>query len=90
MNALPTGKQADAESQAASDAIGMFGNFFESQDTYKGQLRIDTETGKILKYHEKLKAEYTAVDMPKDKDKAQEPDVLKLAFTQMYSTELVD
>lgn len=91
MNALPTGKQADAESQAASDAIGMFGNFFDdSPDTYKGQLRIDTETGKILKYHEKLKAEYTAVDMPKGNDKVQEPDVLKLAFTQMYSTELVD
>ena len=90
MNALPTGKQADAESQAASDAIGMFGNFFESHDTYKGQLRIDTETGKILKYHEKLKAEYTAIDMPKGEDKAQEPDVHKLAFTQMYSTELLD
>jgi hypothetical protein len=90
MDASPTSKQADDDSKAASSAMGMFGSFFESDDTYTGQLVLNTETGKVLDYNEKFRAEYTAVDISKDQNDTKEPDVLELAFTQMYSTELID
>jgi len=84
MSATPASKQL-----GKADSLETFESFFDTEDNYTGRLLIDIKTGKVYEYSEKLRSQYTAAEFP-DKERTQQPDVLKLAFTRGNSVELVD
>jgi hypothetical protein len=83
MNAIPaseTPKEQPAEFLKRSD----------NTKTYTGELELDLTAGKIKKYLEKLQQEWTT-DFPSDEQKtAQEPVILTMSATRLYSLEKID
>jgi hypothetical protein len=87
MKAIPTTENPeDAQDGSGKNAMGFFGNMFDSSDTYEGQAVIDLQTGQVKKYHEKLDARWVATDDSKNTGK---PDVLKMGFIDSFSMELL-
>ena len=78
----------DASSQMTG--MGFFANMFDSQETYTGKLVLETGTGKIREYGEKLAAIYRAAEMPQGGDESKGPDTLTMGFTQEISVEIVE
>jgi hypothetical protein len=90
MNGTPTSKKAQGESPESS-ATEVFGNLFDSEDTYSGNLLVNIDTGKIRRYNEKFESRLTAIEMPKGNEQPQQqPDVLKLGFTQEHTIDTVE
>ena len=83
MNAIPaseTAKEQPAELLKSSD----------NTKTYSGELELDLTTGKVKKYLEKLQSEWI-IASPLAKQKTnQEPAVLTMSATRLYSLEKID
>ena len=61
---------------------------FDSTDTYTGQLMLNTASGKVEQYYEKLTTEWIIID-PASKNN-ERPDSIKMSATQYYSIEKID
>ena len=61
--------------------MGMFAKMFDNTDDYTGWLKINTASGTVLEYHEKLVSTYIAQEMPENGDPAKGPDTLTMRFT---------
>jgi len=83
MNAIPaseTPKEQAAEFLKRSD----------NTKTYTGELELDLTASKVKKYFEKLQQEWT-IDFPSAEQKtAQEPVILTMSATRLYSLEKID
>ncbi len=83
MNAIPaseTPKEQAAEFLKRSD----------NTKTYTGELELDLTAGKVKKYLEKLQQEWT-IDFPSaERETAQEPVILTMSATRLYSIEKID
>jgi hypothetical protein len=83
MNAIPaseTAKEQPTELLKSSD----------NTKTYSGELELDLTTGKVKKYLEKLQQEWT-IDFPSaERETAQEPVILTMSATRLYSIEKID
>jgi hypothetical protein len=83
MNAIPaseTPKEQAAEFLKRSD----------NTKTYTGELELDLTAGKVKKYLEKLQQEWT-IDFPSaERETAQEPVILTMSATRLYSLEKID
>jgi hypothetical protein len=83
MNAIPaseTPKEQAAEFLKRSD----------NTKTYTGELELDLTASKVKKYLEKLQQEWT-IDFPSAEQKtAQEPVILTMSATRLYSLEKID
>jgi len=94
MNAVVASSDESGLSQTTYGSMGIFGNMFDSEDSYTGKLILDLNTGKIKQYQENFIGKYTAVQFPEggqgEKDEQAEPDMLKLGYTRLHSIEAVD
>jgi hypothetical protein len=85
MNAIPTSEMAEQlhKQRETTD----FSEGFDSTGTYTGQLKLDLTTGKVEKYIENLQSEWI-VALPTVEQ--QEPVVLTMSDTRLYSLEKID
>jgi hypothetical protein len=83
MNAIPSVKHAKELYQSQS-----FPFPHDSTDTYSGQLMLETISGKVKQYNEKLTTEWIIID-PASKNK-QRPDSIRMSATQSYIIEQID
>jgi len=84
MNAIPSAEQAKELYQAQTTLPFPF----DSTDTYSGQLMLDSLSGKVEEYNEKLFAEWIIID-PTAKNN-ERPDSIKMSATQSHSIERMD
>ena len=83
MNAIPSVENAKELYQAQTLPFP-----YDSTDTYSGQLTLDSISGKVEEYNEKLKTEWIIID-PASKNN-EKPDSIKMSATQSYSIEKID
>jgi hypothetical protein len=90
MNAEPSSKRAANLSPEETKAQ-FFAKMFEEKDNYTGKMVLNLTTGEINSYQELLKAEWLAVESPKEQQKSdKDPDQLIMGFWSLYSIEKVD
>jgi hypothetical protein len=73
-----------------TEGMGLFANMFDTEETYVGTLKLDLNSGKVLKYHEKLRAVYLAVEPDADEKSEKGPDTLTMGFTHEIMMEAVN
>ncbi len=77
-----------AKDQAKNlDTMGPFAKMFDTQETYNGQLVLETGTGKIRTYNETLVVTYLASESPADQKPDKGPDTLTMKFTYKVDVE---
>ena len=87
MNAIPTSETAEQlQKQQAAD----FSEQFDSTGTYTGQLKLDLTTGKVEKYNEELRSEWVVALPSAQQRDDEEPAVLMMSDTRLYSLEKID
>jgi hypothetical protein len=83
MNAIPA-------SETPKEQAVKFLKRSDNTKTYTGELELDLTAGKVKKYLEKLQQEWTT-DFPSAEQKtAQEPVILTMSATRLYSLEKID
>lgn len=90
MEALPTSEKAEGVSGQAVAGMNFFAGMFDTEETFGGELVINLDKGRVIKYSEKLNSESTAADMPRRASSDDKPDVLSLRFYRRHSTELAN
>jgi predicted small lipoprotein YifL len=87
-NRIATVNMVAAESAKAADnapegikGMGIFANMFDTKEAYTGKLVLETGTGKVLDYYEKLEAKYLAAEEPAGGSSDKGPDTLTMGFT---------
>ena len=89
MNAIPTSEMA--EQMYKEQATDFFSRTFDNPiDRYTGRLELDLTAGKIEKYFEKLRLEWTIVEPSAEQESDREPSVLTMAVTLLHSIEKID
>jgi len=63
---------------------------FDSSSTYSGELEMDLESGKVLKYVESLDSTWKSGQLPVKQEQDKEPVALTMSATRFYSLEMVD
>jgi hypothetical protein len=89
MNAIPTSK-IPKEAPSGDQGMGVFAKMFDSEETFKGQLVIDLNTGKVQKYDEELIALYVAAESPREQKEGKGPDTLTMGFTHSVNLEVIE
>jgi hypothetical protein len=90
MNAEPSSKRTAGMTQEETK-MSFFTKMFEEKDNYTGKMVLNLTTGEINSYQELLKAEWLAVESPKEQQKSdKDPDQLIMGFWSLYSIEKVD
>jgi hypothetical protein len=84
MNAVPTSKTAEQQEQPE------ISEQFDSTGTYTGQLKLDLSTGKVEKYNEELRSEWIVAPPSAQQPENEEPAVLTMSETHIYSLEKID
>ena len=87
MDARPTAVKAADMPKDDAKGMGIFGKMFDNKETYTGKLLLDTRTGKVNGYSEKLKSEWVAIEPAEEVKSDKGPDVLTMGFTYTYSIE---
>lgn len=85
MSAIPA-----AETASQVRTIEGFSKRFDSIETYTGRLRLNLTASKVEEYFEKLQAEWTIVDPSAERRDDEEPTVLRMRVTSLYSLEKID
>lgn len=70
-----------ASSNSLGGGMGIFAKMFDNEDTYKGSMEIDLDSGVLLTMEETLISTYLAQEMPENGDPAKGPDTLTMQFT---------
>jgi hypothetical protein len=83
MNAIPTSKSGEEESQTG------FSKMFDNKESYEGETVLATAAGKVDKSFENLKTEWTAVDPESKADESKEPSALRMTSIRNFSVEKV-
>jgi hypothetical protein len=89
MDARPTAEKAADMPKDEAKGMGLFGKMFDNKETYTGKLLLDTRTGKVNGYSEKLKSEWVAIEPAEEQKSDKGPDVLTMGFTYMYNIEKI-
>jgi hypothetical protein len=89
LNGTESGEAAPGASKQMG-SMGFFANMFDSEESYTGNLVIDTGKGEVKEYGERLFVKYLAAEMPQDGDESKGPDTLMMAFTREVSMEIVE
>ena len=89
MDARPTAVKAADMPKDDAKGMGFFGKMFDNKETYTGKLLLDTHTGKVNGYSEKLKSEWVAVEPAEEVKSDKGTDVLTMGFNYMYSIEAI-
>jgi hypothetical protein len=63
---------------------------FDSSSTYSGELEMDLESGKVLKYVERLDSKWISGQLAVKQEQDKEPVALTMSATRFYSLEMVD
>ena len=66
------------------DSMGPFAKMFDTQESYDGQLVLETGTGVVRKCQEKLVVTYLASEAPADQKPDKGPDTLTMRFTYNF------
>lgn len=88
MNAIPTSEMAEQLYKQRETAD--FSEGFDSTGTYTGQLKLDLTTGKVEKYIENLQSEWIVALPSVEQRDDEEPVVLTMSDTRLYSLEIID
>jgi hypothetical protein len=83
MNAIPA-------SETTKEQTAKFLKSFDNSKTYTGELELDLTTGKVKKYLEKLQPEWITAFPSAEQKTNQEPAVLTMSATRLYSLEKID
>jgi hypothetical protein len=83
MNAIPA-------SETTKEQAAKFLKSFDNSKTYTGELELDLTTGKVKKYLEKLQPEWITAFPSAEQKTNQEPAVLTMSATRLYSLEKID
>ena len=83
MNAIPA-------SETAKEQPAKFLKSFDNSKTYTGELELDLTTGKVKKYLEKLQPEWITAFPSAEQKTNQEPAILTMSATRLYSLEKID
>ena len=88
MDAIPSSEMIEQlhKEQATKD----FSKIFDNTETYTGQLKLDSTSGKVEKYLEKLQSEWVVVEPPPKQESDKEPSVLTMSATRLYILEKID
>jgi hypothetical protein len=84
---MTAGEDAEPVAGVSAGGMGMFAKMFDNEDTYTGSMKIDLETGTLLKAEETLVSTYLAQEMPENGDPAKGPDTLTMQFTNRVGLE---
>ncbi|MFA5238868.1 MAG: hypothetical protein WC476_04060 [Phycisphaerae bacterium] len=84
MNAIPASEAAEQKTESKLTKN------FDNQKTYTGHLELDSTTGKVEKYDEKLELDWIIVLPPAKQDPNKAPAVLTMSATSSYSLEKID
>lgn len=88
MSGIPTAETA--EQLHMEEPTNPFSKMFDTIENYSGELKLDLTAGKVEKYIEELRSEWTIVD-PTGKPKAdKEADALKMTAIRLFSLEKID
>ncbi len=87
MEAIPSSEMAEQlhKGREVSSLLDMF----DSTEMYTGEMQLDLTTGKIVKYSEKLDAEWVVVN-PSGQENSKEPAALRMGAVRFYSIEKID
>ena len=85
-----TSEKAAPDQPKASTGMGPFAKMFDTEEKYTGKLMLDLDTGKVLKYNEKLDVKYIATEEPAEQKSDKGLDTLTMGFVYAVSMELVD
>jgi hypothetical protein len=88
MNAIPTSEMAEQLYKQRETAD--FSEGFDNIGTYTGQLKLDLTTGKVEKYIENLQSEWIVAFPSVEQQDDEEPVVLTMSDTRLYSLEIID
>lgn len=77
-------KEPVKEGTKTMDSMGPFAKMFDTQESYEGQLVLETGTGTVRKYQEKLVVTYLASEAPADQKPDKGPDTLTMRFTYNF------
>lgn len=88
MTAYETDKSAEGVAPKGS-GFGFMAGMFDSQEKYSGEMKIDLDTGKVIKWNETCIADYIVTDKTSKNDKG-EPASLKMGLTHSISFEKID
>ena len=88
MNAIPTSEMAEQLYKQRETAD--FSEGFDNIGTYTGQLKLDLTTGKVEKYIENLQSEWIVALPSVEQRDDEEPVVLTMSDTRLYSLEIID
>ncbi len=77
-------KEPVKDGSKAMDTMGPFAKMFDTQESYEGQLVLETGTGIVRKYQEKLVVTYLASEAPADQKPDKGPDTLTMRFTYNF------
>jgi hypothetical protein len=83
MNAIPA-------SETPKEQAAQFLKRSDNTKTYTGELELDLTAGKVKKYLEKLQQKWTIDFPPTEQERAQEPVILTMSATRLYSIEKID
>ena len=89
MNAGESAEPAPATGKQPS-GMGVFANIFDATETYTGKMVLESGTGKVRQYNEKLVATYLAAEEPRGGSGDKGPDTLTLRLTHSVSMEIVE
>jgi hypothetical protein len=88
MSAIPSSAKVDAGKETAK-GLSFFQSMFDTKEKYNGKMVFDVTDGQLLKYNEKLKAEWVAAEPAEEQKSDKGPDVLTMGFTHLYSIEKI-
>ncbi len=73
-----------------SGGMGFFSNLFDSEEDYTGEMVLDLDSGKVVKYSEKFVAKYIAAEQSAKQKADKGPDVLTIVLTYTTTLEMID
>lgn len=73
-----------------TSGMGPFAKMFDTEETYTGQMTLDTQTGKVLTYNEKLDVKYIAAETSAEQKSDKGPDTLTMGFIYAVDMEVVN
>jgi len=77
-------------SETTKEQAAEFLKSFDNTKTYTGELELDLTAGKVKKYLEKLQSEWISAFPSAEQETGQEPAVLTMSATRLYSLEKID
>lgn len=71
-------------------STGSLSRLFDNTEDYTGSFKLDLEAGEVVKYREKIEAEWLAVDPESAQKPDEKPAALRMKALRLYDIERVD